>query len=303
MRARILGSSAGGGLPQWNCACANCQAVRRGDSGIEPRTQDSVLVLNEAGDAAFLLNASPDVLQQLAHSPELQPRRLRHTPLTAVVLTSGDLDHCLGLLSLREDQPFSVYSTWEVQAQLRERNVMFRTLERSSAPVRWHVLELERTIELPGADGRPCGVELTPFALPGKPPRHLEGLGAPSAGDQIGLALRQGGRTLVYASSIAKLDGLEARLAEATALLLDGTFFHDDELLRLGVGERRAADMAHLPVGGDGGSLARIPRSTARRIYTHINNTNPMLAPSSAERAAVEAAGWEIAHDGMQVFA
>jgi pyrroloquinoline quinone biosynthesis protein B len=303
MRARVLGASAGGGLPQWNCACTNCEAVRRGDAGIEPRTQDSVLVVNDAGDAAFLLNASPDVLVQLARTPELRPRRLRHTPIVAVVLTSGDLDHCLGLLSLREDQPFSVYATREVQAQLRERNIVFRTLERSNAPVRWHLLELGRTIELPGSDGGPSGIELTPFAVPGKPPRHLEGLEAPSPGDQIGLSLEGGGQTLVYASSVAKLDGIEERLAEATALLFDGTFFHEDELLRLGVGRRKAADMAHLPVGGEGGSLAKFPRTAARRIYTHVNNTNPMLVPGSAERAAVAAAGWEVAHDGMQVFA
>jgi pyrroloquinoline quinone biosynthesis protein B len=261
-----------------------------------------VLVVNEADNAAFLLNASPDVLVQLARTPELRPRRLRHTPLVAVVLTSADLDHCLGLLSLREDQAFDVYATREVQVHLRERNVMFRTLERASAPVRWHLLEPDCTVELPGADGRPSGIELTPFAVPGKPPRHLEGVEAPSAGDQIGLSLRQGAQTLVYASSAGALAGIEPRLAAATCLLFDGTFFREDELSRLGVSERKARDMAHLPVGGPAGSLATIPRSGARRIYTHLNNTNPMLAQGSAERAEVEAAGWEIARDGMEVL-
>jgi pyrroloquinoline quinone biosynthesis protein B len=297
MRVRILGAAAGGGLPQWNCGCANCDAARSGR--LAPRTQDSVLVQSAAGDA-YLLNASPDVLVQFARTRELAPRGLRRTPLVAVVLTSGDLDHCVGLLSLREEQAFFVYATAEVQAELRERNVIFRALDRSGAV--WRTLEPDRTIALPAAEGGASGIELTPFAVSGKLPRHLEGTRPARAGDQIGVSLRDGGETLVYASTAASLAGLSPWVRDARAILFDGTFFENDELVRLGIGRRSAFDMAHLPVGGKDGSLATFPRSFARRIYTHVNNTNPMLQEGSPERSAVEAAGWEVAHDGMEVL-
>ncbi|HEY3500493.1 MAG TPA: MBL fold metallo-hydrolase, partial [Polyangiaceae bacterium] len=296
MRARVLGSSAGGGLPQWNCACRNCEAVRNGELGITARTQDSVLV--GAGDgAAVLLNASPDLLVQFARAPELAPRALRHSPLAAVVLTSGDLDHVLGLLSLREDQPLSVYATAEVQVGLCERNVLFRR-----SALRFRLLEPGRTIELLAADGGRTGLELTPFALSGKLPRHLEGTRPSAAGDLVGLSLAAGRQRLVYASTAAALDGLAPEVDAANVVLFDGSFFSDDELPRLGIGTRTARDMAHLPVGGTDGSLANFPRCSARRIYTHVNNTNPMLRRDSPEAVAVARAGWEIAYDGMELF-
>jgi pyrroloquinoline quinone biosynthesis protein B len=302
MRARVLGSSAGGGLPQWNCACNNCTLVRKGSKSIEPRTQDSVLVSTDDGEAAFLLNASPDVLVQIARAPSLHPRALRHTPIAGIVLTSGDLDHCLGLLSLREDQPFSVYATWEVQARLRERNVLFRTLNREPDQVTWRTLELDRTITLVDGEGRPTEIELTAFALPGKVPRHLEATDENSPGDQIGLLVRNGPHALVYASSVASLEPFDRHFEEATCLLFDGTFYSSDELTRLGIPGRSAEQMAHLPVGGPDGSSLRLAGLAARRIYTHINNTNPMLVRGSRERAAVEQVGWEIAFDGMELL-
>jgi pyrroloquinoline quinone biosynthesis protein B len=302
MRARVLGSAAGGGLPQWNCACRNCSAVRHGSTDIEARTQDSVLVTTDDGETAFLLNASPDVLVQVARAPSLTPRALRHTPIAGVVLTSGDLDHCLGLLSLREDQPFIIYATFAVQARLRERNVLFRTLARSPDQVVWRTLELDQPTLLSDAEGDATGIELTPFPLPGKVPRHLEGLFSDEPGDQVGLRLREGRDVLVYASSVASADATDAHWAEATCLLFDGTFYTSDELTRLGIAERNAEQMAHLPVSGEAGSALRLAGLPSRRIYTHINNTNPMLVRGSRERLAVERLGWEIAHDGMELF-
>ena len=303
MRARILGSAAGGGFPQWNCGCPNCIAVRRASFDTEPRTQDSVLVTTDDGKSAYLLNASPDLGRQIASSPELVPRARRHTPIAAVVLTNADLDHCLGLLSLREGQPFFVYATREVEAHLRERNAMFRTLERTQGHVTWRTLELDRPLELPLADGRASGIELTAFAVPGKVPKHLEGVASSSPGDNVGLLLRQGDVALAYASSVASLDGFRERIRDVTCLLFDGTFFASDELERLGIPGGRAEDMAHLPVGGERGSLQRLaPLSVKRRVYTHVNNTNPMLMRRSPERAAVRRAGWEIAFDGMEVL-
>jgi pyrroloquinoline quinone biosynthesis protein B len=303
MRARVLGSSAGGGLPQWNCACRNCSAVRHGSSDIEARTQDSVLVTTDDGEAAFLLNASPDILVQVARAPSLTPRALRHTPIAGVVLTSGDLDHCLGLLSLREDQPFSIYATFEVQARLRERNVLFRTLARTPDQVVWRTLELDQPTFLVDADGAPTGIALTAFPLPGKVPRHLEGLCGDAPGDQVGLRLTEGRDVLVYASSVASVEPTDPHWEEATCLLFDGTFYTSDELTRLGIAERSAEQMAHLPVSGEAGSSLRLAGLPSRRVYTHVNNTNPMLVRGSRERLAVERLGWEVAHDGMELIA
>ena len=303
MRARILGSAAGGGFPQWNCGCPNCAAVRRASSDVEPRTQDSVLISTDDGKSAYLLNASPDVGTQIATTRELHPRGLRHTPIAAVVLTNADLDHCVGLLSLRESQPFTVLATREVQAHIRERNAVFRTLERSRRQVSWRALELDRPIDLPLADGRASGIELTAFAVPGKVPRYVEGVARPSLGDNVGLLIRHGDMALVYATSVASLDGFARRARGATYLLFDGTFYSSDELARLGVEAGRAEDMAHLPIGGERGSLAGLDGfSVKRRIYTHVNNTNPILMRRSREREQVQMAGWEVAFDGMEVI-
>jgi pyrroloquinoline quinone biosynthesis protein B len=289
-------------LPQWNCACGNCTAVRHGSSDIEARTQDSVLVTTDDGESAFLLNASPDILVQVARAPSLAPRALRHTPIAGVVLTSGDLDHCLGLLSLREDQPFCVYATRDVQARLRERNVLFRALSRSPEQVTWRTLELDQPTVLADLDGAPTGIELTAFPLPGKVPRHLEGLCSDGPGDQVGLRLAEGRDVLVYASSVASAEAGDPHWDAATCLLFDGTFYTSDELTRLGISERNAEQMAHLPVSGERGSSLRLAGLTSRRIYTHVNNTNPMLVRGSRERRAVERLGWEVAHDGMELF-
>ena len=299
MRLRVLGSSAGGGLPQWNCACDNCIAVRAGDPRIQARTQDSIAITG-SGDRWLLVNASPDVLRQIESFHELWPRSRRNTPIAAIVLTNGDLDHVLGLLSLRESQPLRVLATARVRAGLVEHNVMLRTLARTSEQLHWSHLELGREVVM-----EDIGLAVTPVGAPGKLPVHLMGLVEPSPEDNVALRIRDlavPGSTLVVATAVGALDGVEALVDGAKAILLDGTFWSSDELVVQGLGTARAADMAHVPVGGEGGSLARLAAIPAqRRIFTHVNNTNPMLRDGSAERASVERAGWEVAFDGMEI--
>jgi pyrroloquinoline quinone biosynthesis protein B len=303
MRLRILGAAAGGGLPQWNCACPNCAEARSGSGRVRPRTQDG-LALDLGGGAWALLNASPDIHRQIQATPELWPQSGRASPIRAVILTNGDLDHTLGLFSLRENTPFTLYATDAVLRGLVEGNTIFRTLQRFPGQVTLERLALERPLALPGPDGRPGAVTVTPIPLPGKVAKHLEGLAPASPEDNVGLWIRDertGKRIVVAASAGAAGDYVEL-FDGADALLFDGTFWSSDELVRLGLGTARAEDMAHLPIGGPQGSLALLESVVVgRRVFTHVNNTNPILAAGSPERAAVEAAGWEVAEDGLLI--
>jgi pyrroloquinoline quinone biosynthesis protein B len=305
MRIQVLGSGAGGGLPQWNCGCDNCSLVRAGDPRIAARTQDSIAIGASAsagsGALQLLVNASPDILRHIERFERLWPRTARDTPIGAVALTNGDLDHVIGLLSLRESQPLRILATSRVRSGLVERNAVLRTLARTPDQVTWTNLELGREVLLDDV-----GVGVTAIPVTGKLPVHLVGLLDPSPEDNVALRVREvaSGRTVVVATAIGAFDGVEALLAGADAILFDGTFWRDDELVALGLGSARAQDMAHVPVGGPGGSLARLAALTgarARRVYTHINNTNPMLRSDSPERAQVEQAGWEVACDGMEI--
>jgi pyrroloquinoline quinone biosynthesis protein B len=268
------------------------------------RTQESVAVSAD-GDLWFLLNASPEIRQQIEGFEGLHPRAPRHSPLAAIVLTNGDLDHVLGLLSLRESHPLVIYATERVRRGFTEGNVLYRTLERFPEQVTWRALKLGREEDLAGSDGVGSGLLIEAVAVPGKPPVHLEGLAPPDPEDNIGLRVREAssGRLLAYFPAVGRVTSeMKDALADARCIFFDGTFWASDELLTLGLGQKRAEDMAHLPVGGQGGSLALL-RSLAvpRRIYIHVNNTNPILCDDSPERQAVEAAGWEVAYDGMQV--
>lgn len=301
MRARVLGSAAGGGVPQWNCGCPNCRRCREGDARIRARTQDSIAVCAGTGSAGWLLvNASPDVLRQIEATPELHPRALRHTPIAAVVLTNGDLDHVLGLFSLRERQPLSIYATRAVRQGLVARNAVTRTLSRFAGHTVWRDLPLGAEVPVVGPDGGSTGLAVTAFAVPGKAPVHLAG-DAPSPEHNIALRLREpGGPELLVMTAAARV--LAARTEGAAALFFDGTFWSDDELVRLGAGAVLARQMAHVPIGGRDGSLVALDACrAARRIYTHLNNTNPILVEGSPEHRAVRDAGWEIAEDGMEI--
>jgi pyrroloquinoline quinone biosynthesis protein B len=293
----VLGSGAGGGVPQWNCACENCALVRAGDPSVTARTQDSI-ALTGVGDRWLVVNASPDVLRQIEQARPLHPRSRRDTPIAAVALTNGDMDHVVGLLSLRESQPFAVLATERVRAGLVERNVMLRTLARTPDQVAWRRLELDHELLLDD-----LGLGITPVAAPGKLPVHLMGVLEPSAEDNVALRIRDArtGRVVVVATALGSLEGADALLAGADVVFLDGTFWSEDELPAAGLGKARARDMAHVPIGGPDGSLARLAGLKARRIYTHLNNTNPVIRAGTPERTAVEKAGWEIAFDGMEI--
>jgi pyrroloquinoline quinone biosynthesis protein B len=269
-----------------------------------PRTQESVAVSAD-GDAWFLLNASPEIRGQIESFPPLHPRAPRHSPVAGIVLTNGDLDHCLGLLSLRESHPLTVYATDHVRRGFTEGNVLYRTLQRFPEQVTWRVLKAGHEEEMT-VEGRPTGLALSPVAVPGKLPIHLEGRLAPDPEDNVALRIRESktGRTLVYAPAVgAVTPAVRMALQGADCLFFDGTFWSSDELPAQGLGTKRAEDMAHVPVGGPEGSLAALqgmPR--ARRIFIHINNTNPLLRENGPERQAVAREGWEVAYDGMEVL-
>lgn len=305
MVIRILGSAAGGGFPQWNCACSNCRGLREGLINASPRTQESVCLSADDEDW-FLINASPDIRSQIESFRPLHPGRSRATPIRAIFLTNGDLDHCLGLLSLRENHRLVIYATESVRRGFTEGNVLYRTLQRFTDQVTWRVLKLGVEETVLCEDGRPSGLTVKAIPVPGKPPVHLEGL--VSTGDpelNVGLRFRQdtNGRVLAYLSSVGGIassvfEGLEG----AECIMFDGTFWSSDELSTPGFLEKSAEDLAHWPVGGPEGSLAILSKiTTPRRVFTHVNNTNPMLREDSPERKIVEAAGWEVAWDGMEI--
>ncbi|HTQ75836.1 MAG TPA: pyrroloquinoline quinone biosynthesis protein PqqB [Burkholderiales bacterium] len=297
MHIKVLGAAAGGGFPQWNCGCPNCRDVRSGAMAAKPLTQECVAVSADA-ERWFLLNASPEIRSQIESFRGLYPRGPRHSPIAGILLTNGDLDHCLGLLSLRESHPLVIYATERVRRGFTEGNVLYRTLQRFPGQVTWRALELGREIEVGG-----LAVEALP--APGKPPIHLEGDGVSDPGDNIGLLVRdlKTGKRLAYFSAAAAItSAMRAALDQADCVFFDGTFWASDELIALGLGDKRAEQMAHLPVGGKDGSLRTLAGvRTPKRIYIHLNNTNPLLRPRSPERVQAEEAGWEIAYDGMEV--
>lgn len=310
MRVKIIGSAAGGGFPQWNCNYRLSRAARMGMAGVRSRTQSSIAVSAD-GTGWVLFNASPDIRQQIAQAPELQPAAdapLRSTPIRAVVLTNADVDHVAGLLSLRERQPFAIYATAQVLATLAA-NSIFNVLDPAIVPRR--LLAPTQEMAVCGADGHPTGVIVGSFPVPGKIALYLEQRGDPAAdfssdtGDTIGVRISEnGGRAPVfYVPGCARIDAaLRARLAGAACLLFDGTVYMDEEMITAGVGQKTGARMGHIAMSGEAGSIADLADvKIGRRIFIHINNTNPVLDENSAEHAAVKAAGWEVASDGMEL--
>ena len=294
MRLRVLGSAAGGGSPQWNCGCAVCAAVR---SGAAPaRTQSSVAVSVD-GDRWFLLNASPDVRTQIEAFPALHPHAdERTTPLRAVLLTDAELDHTLGLLLLREARQLTLYATPAVRTALCDGSGLLRTLERF-CPVEWRAVVPDVGFTL--ADGLTCRAFDVPTTK-----RDRFGSGT-AHGRVVGYRLtdeRRGG-TLVYLPGVQALTpAVRAAIAGCDCLLLDGTCWRDDELLRLGLAGRTSREMGHLPVDGPDGSLAQLPAlGVGRTVYVHLNNTNPVLLQDAPERRTVEDSGMEVAVDGLEI--
>jgi pyrroloquinoline quinone biosynthesis protein B len=305
MHVKILGSAAGGGFPQWNCACPNCRLVRSGNFPGKARSQAQVAV-SQDGRSWFLLGASPDLRSQIEASPELRPQDgMRMSPLCGVVLASADLDHVLGLLLLRELQPLNVYATASVIHVLRHQNNMFDMLNRAPDQVRWRAITPGESFKLSAPCGQPSGITCTPISISARYPVYVSGSDPQLNPNEAALALvvtSDSGRTLVCAPSVAEITpSLHEWLEKADLMLFDGTFFNNDELIRVrGTGER-AREMGHLPVGGEYGSLHQLARlRIPRKLYIHINNTNPMLNETSSEYRSVRDAGWELAEDGWQ---
>lgn len=299
LTAIVLGSAAGGAFPQWNCRCPVCALAWAGDARVRVRTQAGLAV--SAGDGRWtLINASPDLGQQIRSNRALHPQAgkpdqdLRGSPIDAVVLTGAEIDQIAGLLSLRESTPFTLYATPASHAAVAA-NAMFGAL---SAMTRRAVNPGERFM-LAG------NIEASLFMVPGKLPLYLEGddpeTGVESAAN-VGIELQRAGARLVFVPGAAAVTGaMRERFARADAVLFDGTLFTDDEMLRSGTGQKTGRRMGHMPIDGEGGTLQALDGLNARRIFVHINNTNPIQIDGSAERRKVEAAGWQVAEDGMEI--
>lgn len=291
MRIIILGAAAGGGLPQWNCGCANCDAARAGR--IPSLSQSSVAVSADGEDWA-VLNASPDIRTQLAATPALHPTGPREMPLRSVLVTNGDIDHVAGLLTLRESQPFDLYATAAIHDALAA-NPMLAALRPDL--VARQTVALDRTVTLTP------GLTATLFAVPGKVPLYQEGetVETDLVGETtVGVELRTAKRRALYIPGCAAIpDWLRARIAGADALLFDGTLWTDDEMIRMGLGRKTGRRMGHMAVTDTIPALADL--DIGRRVFVHLNNSNPLTDPASPQTAQATAQGWQIARDGMEI--
>ena len=307
MKIRVLGAAAGGGFPQWNCNHPNSRRARQGDPAAPRRTQSS-LAVSQDGHNWFLFNASPDLRQQMADNDVLHPvEGLRHSPIKGAVLTNADVDHVAGLLNLRESQPLRLYATRRVLGVLSA-NSIFNVL--NPAFVTREALDLEEPVELCAQDGTPSGIVVKPFSVPGKVALWLEdATKGPNFGsvdeDTIALEVTGAGAGFrwYYIPACAEMTAdLAARIRGADLVFFDGTLWVDDEMIRDKVGVKTGKRMGHMSVSGEDGTMAALADlEIARRIFIHINTTNPILLADSQERRQVEARGWEVAFDGMQV--
>ena len=296
LSAIVLGSAAGGGFPQWNCRCPTCRLAWGGDVRVRPRTQAS-LAITADGENWVLINASPDLPEQLRRSNALHPRvGTRGSPIKAVILTGAEIDQVTGLLSLREREPFAVCATAATLAALAD-NSMFSAL----APdvVKRQEVVPGTPVTLPG------GLQAELFTVPGKVPLYLEGENPQTAietGANVGVELSAGRARISFIPGAAAVTPAVAeRVARADVVFFDGTLFRDDEMIATGTGTKTGRRMGHMPIDGDDGSLAALTGLATRRIYMHINNTNPILVEGSPERLHVERNGWEVAEDCMEI--
>jgi pyrroloquinoline quinone biosynthesis protein B len=309
MRIQILGSAAGGRFPQWNCGCGNCVAVRKNErngrfSG-KARTQ-SQLALSADGSAWFLAGASPDLALQIESSPDLHPRALRDSPIRGVVLGSADLDHVVGLLLLRELQPLRVYAAPSILRILREENSMFGMLNRVDPQVVWTPMKSNEPFPMLSADGKDSGLRCEVHYLSGRYPKYVKTQTKDLARDEATAALffeSASGKRVAYVPAVGSLsDALLEKIRHPDLLLFDGTFWSDDELQRVQGSGETAHQMGHIPVEESLRLLKNISINNAgRKMFIHLNNTNPILNESSPENKAVRQAGWEIAEDDWQL--
>jgi len=294
LRAYILGAAAGGGLPQWNCGCENCNLARAG--AIPAQTQSSIAVSADGVDWS-IINASPDIREQLRLARHLHPTDLRKSPIASVLVTNGDIDHIAGLLTLREQQAFTLFATAEIHKVLAQ-NPVFDALDPA------FVRRVEIALNTPFA--LTDGVTATLYPVPGKVPLYLERetVDTQLLGEQtVGVHLEAAGTSAHYIPGCAAMTpDLAARIAGADAVFFDGTLWRDDEMVRAGLSQKTGARMGHMSMSGPDGSMAAFDAlSIPRKIYVHMNNTNPVLRPDASERAEAESRGWTIARDGLDM--
>jgi pyrroloquinoline quinone biosynthesis protein B len=302
VKVRVLGSAAGGGFPQWNCNCRNCDGLRRGSVRARARTQSSIAATGD-GESWVLFNASPDVLQQLREAPELQPARaLRDTAIRAIVLIDAQIDHTTGLLMLREHrQPHALWCTAPVREDLSSGNPLFGVLGHYCG-LDLHEIPLHGDFAIPGV----AGIGFAALPLSSNAPPYSPRRDRPLPGDNIGVTLTdlRSGRRLFYAPGLGEITpAVWSAMEAADCVLVDGTLWTDDEMIRLGASARSSRAMGHLPQSGPGGMLEWLQRLPARtrKILIHINNTNPILDEDSPQRAELAARGVEVAWDGMVI--
>jgi len=307
LRVVVLGAAAGGGVPQWNCGCRICRAAR----GEHPELQSTQASIAFSADGThwFLVNASPDLRQQLIHAPQLHPKpgALRHSPIAGVILTNGEIDAVAGLLSMREGSPFAIYAHAKVLAILRSNSIFNVLSEKNVARVG---IEIDHAFEPALPDGSPSGIEVIAFTVPGKGAWYLEGKAHPGgtdgAGDTLGLRIRDKAtdRHFYFIAACAHVsDELKSRLAGAPLLFFDGTVWRDDEMVVAGLGTKTGQSMGHISMSGTAGAIEALAGlDIDRKIFLHINNSNPALLRGSSERKIAESAGWQIPADGTEIL-
>lgn len=306
LRIVVLGAAAGGGVPQWNCGCRVCKAARTGHPELQS-TQASIAISAD-GKHWFLINASPDLRQQMIATSQLHPKagQLRHSPIAGVILTNSEVDAVAGLLSMREGSPFTIYAHPRVLAILKA-NSIFNVL--SETNVKRQPIAIDEAFEPTLPDGSPSGIEILPFAVPGKGAWYLEGkvhpAGAGGAGDTLGLRIgdKTTGKHFYFLAACAEATPeLKQRLAGASLIFFDGTLWRDDELIAAGLGAKTGQAMGHISMSGENGAIAALADlGIDRKIFLHINNSNPALLQDSAERKTAERAGWQIPADGTEI--
>ena len=302
MYIHVLGAAAGGGFPQWNCNCPMCFGVRRGTINAKPRTQSSIAVSGNGIDWV-LFNTSPDILTQLAAFPKLQPaRELRDTAIKAILFMDSQIDHTTGLLMLREGCPHEVYCSDMVFEDLTTGFPLFKMLEHWNGGINRHSVPLDNSaFTIPGVDG----VAFTAIPVKGKAPPYSPHRNDPHIGDNIGIQVTDTvtNKTVFYAPGLGDLtEETKSLMATSDCLLVDGTFWDEDEMSSVGLGEKKAADMGHLPQSGTNGMIEVLKTmDRPRKVLIHINNTNPILDEDSAERKILTDHGIEVAYDGLDI--
>jgi len=304
LRVVVLGAAAGGGVPQWNCGCRVCQAART--ERPELQSTQASLAISADQHHWFLINASPDLRQQLIATPQLHPAKgqLRHSPIAGVILTNGEIDAFAGLLSMREGSPFTIYAHAKVLETLKS-NSVFNVL--SEKNVKRQSIEIDQPFEPALVDGSRCGIEILPFAVTGKSAWYLEAepRAEDAAGDTLGLRItdKATGKYFFFLAACARVtDDLRSRIEGAPLVFFDGTVWRDDELIAAGLSHKTGQAMGHIAMSGERGAIAALKDlGIGKKVFLHVNNSNPAWLPDSEERKAAEKAGWQVPKDGTEI--